>query len=231
MKCLQPLLRNSSLTPFISHYLRSHSLGLSHSSYDLPPPFFLFFPPSQPTTFLHPEIASSVTKAGKDGGRWLGRQCWLWPWSLTVWLGRAAVCHHGSVRRSMSIVPSVMGVPILNISESSAALPDKKKITIISWVAKTWGTKHKRKMSSLPTNAVEIVDVWSRQRVGLGTTSRVGEGGGGKKRERERWRDHVIKLVWEACPSCGVWTLKQGRVKVGWWVVARVCAFRLWVWN
>lgn len=64
--------------------------------------------------------------------------------TVGLWLGRAAVCRHGSVRSSMSIMLSVMGVPISNISESSAALPEK--IAIIGWVTKTWDTKHIRKI-------------------------------------------------------------------------------------
>lgn len=60
-----------------------------------------------------------------------------------------------------------------------------------------------------------------KERVGLGERVEWEEG---KRRDRKGGRDYMIK---EVRGLSGVWTLKEGRVKVGGWVVSSDCAFRL----
>lgn len=127
------------LSRFLSHSLPpslSCSLAQATTCTHLPPPLS----PSQPTTFLHPETPSSLTKAGKDEGRQSGRNTTLSFGPPCVYVPdcdcsliytRQQRCDYDQAGlesvamvacvESLSIMFSVVGVPSSNISESSAA--------------------------------------------------------------------------------------------------------------
>lgn len=210
-----------------------------------PPPFF----PSLPTTFLHPETSSSVTKAGKDGGVVIRKKrCPLGcvracARVVTVWLfvyifnGNYVtdVCLHGSTRRiTQSQVQCCGSSPLANASESPAASSRRESPSSAEQQRHETPT-HEGNLSSAHRscwNSGQFLAFCMCKKKKKSLTQKKIEGGtgwrgvetdGAGRRQAEIMRSSER----EARLGCGL--EEEGRAKVGGLVVSSVCAFRLWV--